>query len=96
MEEVFKGMADAIGELQAQGIANSTMLEALVMSHPDPAALRRAWHQISSPRIADNATDAATKAREVDGRLAWHFEKWNRKLDTHHPGAGTPGASPHR
>ena len=56
------------------------------------------WQFMPSKRFeeADFEAFLALLPREVDGRLAWHFEKWNRKLDTHHPGAGTPGASPHR
>jgi hypothetical protein len=91
MEDVTQRIIDTLGELQAQALANSTMLEALLMSHPDPQALRKAWNSISAPRIAGTSTDAATRNREVDARVLWHFDKWIRKLDAHHPAAGTPG-----
>lgn len=92
MEDDLKQLIAAVGELQAHAQGNSTMIEALVMSHPDPKALRQAWYAISAPRIAETATDAATRDHEVDARFAWHYRKWSEKLDRHHPAAG--GASP--
>lgn len=88
MEDDLKQLIATVGELQAHAQGNSTMIEAIVMSHPDPKALRQAWHAISAPRIAQTATDLATKGDEVDERYAWHYRAWSEKLDRHHPEAG--------
>lgn len=88
MENVFKELADAVAELQGQAIGNSTMLEAMLMAHPDPAKLRDCWYRISAPRIAAAATSEQTKARPADQALRYHLQKWQEKLDRHHPAAG--------
>ncbi|WP_057921124.1 hypothetical protein [Lysobacter capsici] len=84
-EEFVKDLIETIGELQAQAVAHGTMLEAMLMAHPEPDELRRAWNSIASPRIASAATSAATKARDVDAAVGYHLQKWSEKLDRHHP-----------
>lgn len=91
MEEAFQRLVDAVAELQAQALGNSSMIEAIVMAHPDPAKLRECWHQISAPRIADAATKLQTSGRTADEATVWHLTKWEEKLALHHPEAGPRG-----
>lgn len=92
MEQAMQALTDAVAELQAQAHGNSTMLEALVMAHPDPEKLRECWHRISAPRIADAAVASQTKGRTVDDAVGWYLLKWQEKLERHHPEAGTPAS----
>ncbi len=81
MEDAIKLMLDAIAELQGQALAQSTVMEAVLMSHPDPAKLREAWHRISAPRIADNVMSLAGKGRAADEATQYHLLKWQEKVD---------------
>ncbi len=84
-EDPILRMIEAIGELQAQALANSSMLEAMLMAHPDPRKLRDCWNRLSAGRIADTELNAAMKNRAVDQAASYHYQKWLKKLDQHHP-----------
>lgn len=86
MEDQLKKLVEAIAELQGQAHGNSTMLEAMLMAHPDPAALREQWNRISAPRIADAATREQTKVRAADEASSYYLAQWQKKLDRYHPG----------
>ena len=88
MENPLQALADAVAELQAQALGNSTMIEAMLMAHPDPKKLREQWFAISAPRIASTSMDVVTKDRAADHASAWHLKKWTEKLDRHHPADG--------
>jgi len=45
-------LIDVICELQGAQLAHSTLLQAMLTTHPDQAALRRAWDSLASPKIA--------------------------------------------
>ena len=90
-EEFAEMLRDTIAELQGQALAQTTMLEAMVMAHPNPAALRDCWDRLSTPRIADVSTLAATKNRAADQACVYHLTAWTKRLDRHHP-AASPGA----
>jgi len=79
--EHLQTLYDLVAELQGQTIANSTMIEALLMSHPDSAALRDCWTRLSSPRLADAALDGATKNRAADRAEIFHLAMWREKLE---------------
>jgi len=85
-------LMDAIAELQASSIRQGTMLEAILMSHPNPDVLRDCWDQLACPRIAQAELDAAMRGQAVDHATAYHLAKWTEKLDRHHPigGSGKP------
>lgn len=88
MENPLQSLFDAVAELQGQEHAHATMLEALVMAHPDPEALRKCWHRISAPRIAAAATDTQTKGRAADEACRNYLLTWQEKLEKHHPAGG--------
>lgn len=87
MENPLQALADAVAELQGQAHGNATMLEAMLMAHPDPAKLRAEWHRISAPRIAAVETEMQTKGRAADEACRHYLQAWQRKLDRHHPAA---------
>lgn len=88
LENALKMLVDAVAEQQGLAHGNSTMLEALVMAHPDPEKLRDCWYRISAPRIASAATSVQTTGRAADEAYRWHLLKWQEKLDRHHPARG--------
>jgi len=83
-------LMDAVAELQANLIAQDTMVEAMLMSHPNPDVLRDCWDQLACPRIAQAELDAAMRNQAVDRATAYHLAKWTEKLDRHQP-IGWPG-----
>lgn len=87
MEEALKNLVSAIAELQGQAHGNSTMLEAMLMAHPDPERLRDCWHRLSAPRIAAAETEVQTKGRPTDEAHRYYLQAWQEKLDRHHPDA---------
>lgn len=86
MNQEFEKLMEAVAELQGKANGNATMLEALLMAHPDPQRLRECWYRLSAPRIAAAATEQQTKARPVDEAYSYHLLAWQAKLDKHHPG----------
>jgi hypothetical protein len=83
-------LMEAVAELQGSSTAIETMLEAILMSHPDPDVLRDSWDQLACPRIAQAELDAAMRNQAVDRATAYHLAKRTEKLDRHHP-MGGPG-----
>jgi hypothetical protein len=64
------------------------MIEAILMSHPDPDMLRDCWDQLACPRIAQAELDAAMRNQGVDRATVYHLVKWTEKLDRHQPMGG--------
>lgn len=85
MENPLQSLIDAVAELQAQALGNGTMIEALLMSHPDPGRLRDCWQRLSAARIAATSTEVVARGRTVDHASVWHLNNWTEKLDRHHP-----------
>ncbi len=80
-------VSNSIHDMQAARVAQSTMIEAMLMAHPDPEGLREAWHRLSSGRMAAGALDHSTKGRQVDADLLHHLKAWSDRLDRYHPPA---------
>lgn len=83
MEEVFAQITEAIRNLQASQIAATRMIRAIISTHPDPVALRKAWQSYASPSIVEAEI---RKASDPD-RLAIHqallqaLKDWDGRLD---------------
>ena len=84
---------DAFAFTQASLMAQATMIEALVMSHPDPAKLRDAWDRLVAPRMTDTLQDVVSRPAEraADRYLIERFQSWTEKLGKH---SGNPGPHP--
>lgn len=50
--EWMQAVTEALSDLLAARVAQATLLEAMMVSHPDPVMLRKAWDELSSQRIA--------------------------------------------
>lgn len=51
-QEWMQAVTEALSDLLAARVAQATLLEAMMVSHPDPVMLRKAWDELSSQRIA--------------------------------------------
>ena len=78
-------MADVVAETQGQLLADQVMIDALVMSHPDPDRLRECWNLLSARRAGTNQLNIATKSRAADHALAFYLQDWSDRLDRYHP-----------
>lgn len=74
-------LIEAIAELQAQALTQSTLLQAMLMAHPDPAKMKDCWDRLSAARIAEGATKKASLNRPVDEAVQYHFSAWQRRVD---------------
>lgn len=81
MENAIQQLADAVAELQGQIEALTTMVETVVITHPDPKKLQDHWNRLSAGRIAGTWTDVATKNRDADRAGAYHYQWWKKRLD---------------
>lgn len=86
-KEWVQNIAEMLSDLQAARIAQSTLLEALIISHPNPTGLREVWDRLAAPRIAAAAQSQALSdhARRVDADLLHYLHNWTAKLDRYHP-----------
>lgn len=83
-------LAEAFADTQARCLCHSVLLEAIVMSHPDPGALLDAWNRASAPVIASVSTDlAAGTQRQGYQLLLDAIQHWSQKLKRL-PEQGTP------
>lgn len=81
-------LAEVIAGLQAAQIAQSTLLQAIIHTHPDHRALVQRWNELSSVRAADALR---SKASGAPGHITNHFlleefADWTRRLEEHAPG----------
>lgn len=65
-----KELGQIIGALQAAQIAQATMLQAMISSHPNPSALRQRWAELVPPRAAEAVQE---KASGAPGHFTNHF-----------------------
>jgi hypothetical protein len=74
---------EVIANAQASSIAHSTLLEAMIMSHPNPAALRQAWYDISAPRIAATSSEKIGRGgdHQVSADLIERLQNWTEKVE---------------
>lgn len=84
-QEWVKWVTESINDLMGARVAQSTMLEAMLIAHPNPDALRQAWLELSSPRLASGAASKASGARRADDDLLYHLKRWGERLDQYHP-----------
>ncbi|WP_443096797.1 hypothetical protein ACTT2I_05215 [Stenotrophomonas sp. PUT21] len=91
MEEAEKrwveGVQETLSDLQAARIAQATLIEAMVISHPNPRGLREAWDRLAAARIADTAGKKAYSdhAKRTNEDLLYYFQNWTQKLEGYHP-----------
>lgn len=88
----MQAVTDALSDLLAARVAQATLLEAMLVSHPDPVALRKAWDELSSQRIAYVAQNkAATQSqRPMDGYTLEQFQAWEEKFRRYFPRDADP------
>ncbi|KHL55162.1 hypothetical protein [Xanthomonas cannabis] len=86
-QEWMQAVTDALSDLLAARVAQATLLEAMLVSHPDPVALRNAWDELSSQRIAVVAQSKAAAAveRPMDGYTLDQFQAWEEKFRRYFP-----------
>ncbi|KAB7770867.1 hypothetical protein [Xanthomonas maliensis] len=85
--EWMQAVTEALSELLAARVAQATVLEALLVSHPDPVSFRKAWDALSSQRIAYVAQKKAVASapRPMDAHTLEQFQAWEDKLNTYFP-----------
>lgn len=83
MEDPFEQIAEAIRGLQAAQISNTRMLRAIISSHPNPDALKEAWHRFSSTSIADVEMQIAADParRKMHEALGEALTDWSKRLE---------------
>lgn len=83
----MRAVTDALSDLLAARVAQATLLEAMLVSHPDPVTLRKAWDELSSQRIAYVAQQKAVAddPRPMDGYTLAQFQAWDEKLNRYFP-----------
>lgn len=84
-------LLDAIADLQAARIAQGTMIEAMLISHPSPSSLRKAWDALLAPRMAHASLGglAQRQKRPVDAYVVQSLQDWTAKLDRSFPRTGS-------
>lgn len=82
MENPMEAIADAIRGLQAGQIASTRMLRAIISTHPDPDALRKAWFRYCDAPLASAATSKVIDpAREsAHSALVQALQDWTDRL----------------
>ncbi|MCE4372733.1 hypothetical protein [Xanthomonas hortorum] len=86
-QEWMQAVTDALSDLLAARVAQATLLEAMLVSHPDPVALRKAWDELSSQRIAVVAQNKAVASveRPMDDYTLEQFKAWEEKFRRYFP-----------
>ncbi|MCS3746052.1 hypothetical protein [Xanthomonas sp. 3793] len=86
-QEWMQAVTDALSDLLAARVAQATLLEAMLVSHPDPVALRKAWDELSSQRIAIVAQNKAVASveRPMDEYTLEQFQAWEEKFRRYFP-----------
>ncbi|MCC5066517.1 hypothetical protein QYY77_03045 [Xanthomonas campestris pv. campestris] len=86
-EEWMRAVTEALSDLQAARVAQATLLEAMLVSHPDPVQLRKVWDELSSMRIAFVAQSkaAADVPRPMDAYTLEQFQAWEDKMRRYFP-----------
>ncbi|MBV6810515.1 hypothetical protein KWH19_12110 [Xanthomonas campestris pv. pennamericanum] len=85
--EWMQAVTEALSDLLAARVAQATLLEAMLVSHPDPVTLRKAWDELSSQRIAYVAQKKALAddPRPMDAQTLEQFRAWEEKLNRYFP-----------
>ncbi|AXM40447.1 hypothetical protein [Xanthomonas oryzae] len=85
--EWMQAVTEALSDLLAARVAQATLLEAMLVSHPDPVMLRKAWDELSSQRIAYVAQNKALAddPRPMDAQTLEQFRAWDEKLHRYFP-----------
>ena len=75
-------LIEAVRHLQANQIAQSRVLRALIASHPNPKALREAWSRYVSPSLADaSLSRVSDPGREpVHSAMLEALQDWDERL----------------
>lgn len=76
-------IAEAIIGLQAGQVAQTRMLRAVISSHPNPVALRKAWRSFSAPSIADAEVSKISEPSRfpMHDALLQALQDWDAYLD---------------
>lgn len=85
--EWMQAVTEALSDLLAARVAQATLLEAMLVSHPDPAMLRQVWDELASQRIAYVAHQKALAdaPRPMDACTLEQFQAWEEKLNRYFP-----------
>lgn len=80
-------LVEVINGLQAGQIAQARMLRAIISSHPNPAALRAAWHRFAGAPMADAAASKVLDPRRAAAHhaLVQALQDWTDRLEADLP-----------
>ncbi|WP_349657288.1 hypothetical protein [Xanthomonas sp. 10-10] len=83
----MQAVTEALSDLLAARVAQATLLEAMLVSHPDPVTLRKAWDELSSKRITYVAQNKALAddPRPMDAYTLEQFQAWEEKFNRYFP-----------
>lgn len=81
--EIDFWLRDVINGLQAGQIAQARMLRAIISTHPDPAALRKAWASYAGGPMASAATSKVIDPgrEEAHQALVQAMQDWTERLE---------------
>lgn len=90
--EEFESLLDEFASLQARVRAHSLVLDALIISHPDQAALTEAWNRVSAGKISSDSTKVAlgTQAKAHEYSLE-EYQRWKKRIEASRPRPSAPG-----
>lgn len=91
-QEFVERMIESVRDLQAARIAQARMLRALIASHPNPDALREAWHRFSSPSISDASTSRVLnpERQAIHDAMLLAMKDWGDRLAADLPPPSPP------
>lgn len=89
MNEFATLVGETFCDLQASHIAMTRMLRAIIATHPDPKALRDAWHRYAAmPVVEAEIQKAADPSKMVATQaLLDELQQWNSILEEDLSGA---------
>lgn len=70
-------LLDAVAFLQAEVMAATSVLHALIVAHPDPKALLDAWNAVSAQQYASSVIDMRSEDDDVKRFLTARLAQWS-------------------
>lgn len=82
-DDPFQSMVDAVALIQGSQMADSALLFAMLISHPDPHALLDAWRRVTAPKLARQSTKQAIGGQmtTADRDYAQALQRWTARIE---------------